>query len=129
MELVFGKLTLEALPHEWFTIGGTIAVTGMMVSIALLLTKLKKWKWLWNDWLTSVDPKKIGIMYLIVACLMLFRGGLDAVMIWLQQAMASGASSGYLNAEHFQEIFTGLVLEAKIKSSASKFIYSHVDDG
>jgi cytochrome o ubiquinol oxidase subunit 1 len=56
--------------------------------------------------LTSTDPKKIGIMYVIVAFLMLFRGGLDAVMIWMQQAMATSGSAGYLNAEHFQQIFT-----------------------
>ena len=103
---LFGKLTLAALPHEWFTIGGTIFVTGMMIGVGILLTKLKRWKWLWNEWLTSTDPKKIGIMYVIVAFLMLFRGGLDAVMIWMQQAMATNGSAGYLNAEHFQQIFT-----------------------
>lgn len=102
---LFGRLTLEALPHEWFTIGGTVFVTGMMLSAAALITYLKRWKWLWNEWLTSVDPKKIGIMYLIVAALMLFRGGLDAVMIWLQQALASG-NQGYLDSSHFQQIFT-----------------------
>lgn len=106
MELIFGKLTLAALPHEWFTIGGTLFMTGGILSVVALLTYLKRWKWLWNEWLTSVDPKKIGIMYMIVATLMLFRGGLDAVMIWGQQALAAGGSSGYLSAEHFQEIFT-----------------------
>src|SRR4029079_15462562 len=105
-QFLFGKLTLAALPHEWFTIGGTIFVTGMMVGVGILITKLKRWKWLWNEWLTSTDPKKIGIMYVIVAFLMLFRGGLDAVMIWMQQAMATSGSAGYLNAEHFQQIFT-----------------------
>lgn len=106
MEFLFGRLTLDALPHEWFTIGGTLAMSGMLASVALFITKLKRWKWLWGEWLTSVDPKKIGIMYIIVATLMLLRGGLDAGMIWFQQALSSGASHGYLNAEHFQEIFT-----------------------
>lgn len=106
MELIFGKLTLDALPHEWFTIGGTIAITLMSLFVIILITKLKRWKWLWNNWLTSVDPKKIGVMYIIVSILMLFRGGLDAIMIWLQQAMSSGASSGFLTADHFQQIFT-----------------------
>ncbi len=105
-ELIFGRLTLEALPHEWFTIGGTATVMGMGVAIALFLTYTKRWKWLWNEWLTSVDPKKIGIMYIIVAFLMFVRGGLDAVMIWLQQALASGAATGYLTPDHFQQIFT-----------------------
>jgi cytochrome o ubiquinol oxidase subunit 1 len=103
---IFGKLTLDALPHEWFTIGGTCFITAMGIGIALLITRVKRWKWLWCDWLTSTDPKKIGIMYIIVAFLMLFRGGLDAVMIWLQQAISVGASHGYLSADHFEQIFT-----------------------
>lgn len=106
MEFIFGRLTLNSLPHEWFTIGGTGAITMMMIGIALFITRIKRWKWLWNEWITSVDPKKIGIMYMIVASLMLVRGAMDAGMIWLQQAMSVGASSGYLNAQHFQEVFT-----------------------
>ncbi|HVZ12270.1 MAG TPA: cbb3-type cytochrome c oxidase subunit I [Patescibacteria group bacterium] len=106
MEFIFGRLTWSSLPHEWFTIGGTIAMSGMMISAIALVTYLKRWKWLWREWLTTVDPKKIGIMYVIVASLMLFRGGLDAGMIWLQQAISVGSSHGYLNADHFQQIFT-----------------------
>lgn len=105
-QFIFGKLTLNAMPHEWFTIGGTLFITGMGVLLALFLTKKKLWGWLWHEWLTSVDPKKIGVMYMIVAFLMFARGGLDAVMIWLQQSLAVGASHGYLNADHFQQIFT-----------------------
>lgn len=78
----------------------------MGLAAALFLTRTKKWKWLWKEWLTSTDPKKIGIMYMILAGLMFFRGALDAMMIWLQQAMALGASSGYLDPSHFQQIFT-----------------------
>lgn len=104
-EFIFGKLTLQALPHQWFTIGATLSITFGFLVVIVLLTKFKKWKWLWGEWLTSVDPKKIGIMYFIVAGLMLVRGGLDAGMIWLQQAMAA-SSPGYLSAQHFQEIFT-----------------------
>jgi cytochrome o ubiquinol oxidase subunit 1 len=61
---------------------------------------------LWKEWLTSTDPKKIGVMYIIVASLMLFRGALDAGMIWLQQILSTGDSHGYLTASHFQQIFT-----------------------
>src|SRR6266576_820724 len=96
MHLIFGKLTLDALPHEWFTIGGTVAMTLGGLGAAALLTYFKRWKWLWQEWLTSTDPKKIGIMYIIVASLMLFRGALDAGMIWLQQSLSVGAASGYL---------------------------------
>ena len=102
---IFGKLTLEALPHEWFTIGGTIFMSLILVGAIAFLIRIKRLKWLWNTWLTSTDPKKIGIMYVIVAILMLVRGGLDAGMIWMQQSMAA-SSSGFLSAEHFQEIFT-----------------------
>lgn len=105
MEFIFGKLTLNSLPHEWFTIGGTISMMAMGGVAILLITYFKRWKWFW-EYLTSTDPKKIGIMYIVVATAMLFRGGLDAIMIWLQQAMAAGASQGYLSADHFQQIFT-----------------------
>ena len=105
MEWLFGKLTLAALPHEWFTIGGALFVNAMIFGVAFLMWRAKKWKWLWSEWLTSTDPKKIGIMYFIVAFLMFARGALDAIMIWLQQAMAS-SSPGYLPADHFQQIFT-----------------------
>ncbi len=105
-EFLIGNLTWDSLPHEWFTIGGTIAFLLLGLTVILLLTLTKRWKWLWNEWLTSVDPKRIGIMYFIAGGAMLVRGGLDALMIWLQQALSSGSSHGYLSADHFQQIFT-----------------------
>ena len=105
-ELVLGRLTWNDLPHEWFTIGGTVSLTLMAVAAVGLVTYLKRWKWLWKEWLTSTDPKRIGIMYLIVAGAMLFRGALDAIMIWIQQSLSVGASHGYLTGPHFQQIFT-----------------------
>lgn len=106
MHFLLGKLTWDALPHEWFTIGGTVSLILGGIAVGAFLTYTKRWKWLWTEWLTSTDPKKIGIMYVIVASLMLFRGALDAAMIWLQQSLSVGASQGYLNADHFQQIFT-----------------------
>jgi cytochrome o ubiquinol oxidase subunit 1 len=112
-EAIFGKLTAQALPHEWFTIGGTVFFGGLAVAAVIIITRMKRWKWLWREWLTSVDPKKIGIMYFIVAGFMLLRGGLDAIMIWLQQALGAsnmpgflGSAHGYLSADHVQQIFT-----------------------
>ena len=105
-DLIFGKLTLQSLPHEWFTIGGTAAFFGLAIFAAIVLSRTKRWGWLWNDWLTSVDPKKIGIMYFLVAGFMLVRGGIDAIMMWLQQALSSGSSHGFLTADHYQQIFT-----------------------
>jgi cytochrome o ubiquinol oxidase subunit 1 len=110
-EFFLGKLGWDALPHEWFTIGGTVGFAALFLLIAGYLTFTKRWKWLWKEWLTSVDPKKIGIMYFIVAGFMLLRGGLDAIMMWLQQAIAPSigigeSATGYLSSSHFQEIFT-----------------------
>ncbi|HLZ14671.1 MAG TPA: cbb3-type cytochrome c oxidase subunit I [Candidatus Saccharimonadales bacterium] len=110
-EFWLGRLSLHALPHEWFTIGGTIGFILMPLVALAILIRIKGWKWLWGEWLTSVDPKKIGIMYFIVAGFMLLRGGLDALMVWLQQALAPstsvlGAAHGYLSSDHFQQIFT-----------------------
>ncbi len=110
-EFLLGKLTEQSLPHEWFTIGGTIGFILLPIAAMAILVRIKGWKWLWGEWLTSVDPKRIGIMYFIVAGFMLIRGGLDALMVWLQQALAPstavlGATHGYLSADHFQQIFT-----------------------
>lgn len=100
-----GKLTIEALPDHWYTIGGTLFMLMMALFVAIFLTQKKKWKWLWSEWLSSTDPKKIGTMYMIFAALMFFRGLLDAGMIWVQQSIAAD-SQGYLTADHFQQIFT-----------------------
>jgi cytochrome o ubiquinol oxidase subunit 1 len=105
-EILIGQLNARALPHEWFTIGGTAAFVALALFVAVLLTMTKRWTWLWKEWLTSVDPKRIGIMYFIAAGFMLLRGGLDAIMIWLQQALSVDGSQGYLSADHFQQIFT-----------------------
>jgi len=101
----FGKLTWADLPHHLYTVGGTSFMILTGVAIALYLTKAKKWDWLWTQWLTTTDPKKIGTMYMIASMVMFFRGLIDATMLWLQQAVAAD-SQGYLSAAHFQEIFT-----------------------
>lgn len=105
-EFLLGKLDGSTLPHEWHTIAGSVSFILMGLAVIGFITYKKRWTWLWKEWLTSVDPKRIGIMYFIVGGLMLLRGGLDAIMLWLQQALASGESTGYLSAQHFQEIFT-----------------------
>jgi len=102
---IYGRLTLDALPHVWYTLGGTIFITVMCITLAIFLTKTKRWGWLWHEWLTSTDPKKIGTMYMIFAALMFFRGLVDAGMLWLQQSIAAD-SQGFLTSDHFQQIFT-----------------------
>lgn len=63
----------------------------------------KKWKYLWTEWLTTVDHKKIGIMYIISAVLMFFRGGMDGL---LMKAQTSQPEMEFLNSQHYNEIFT-----------------------
>ena len=104
-DFIFGKLTWSDLPHVWYTIGGTLTMLLALIVIGVYLTKTRRWGWLWNDWLTSTDPKKIGTMYMIFASVMFFRGMLDAGMVWLQQSIAAD-SPGYLTPDHFQQIFT-----------------------
>lgn len=104
-DLIFGKLTVEAIPHVWYTVGGTASMLLLFLLLALFLTKTGRWGWLWHGWLTSTDPKKIGTLYMLFAALMFFRGMLDAGMLWVQQTIAAD-STGYLTADHFQQIFT-----------------------
>ncbi|GJH10367.1 cytochrome o ubiquinol oxidase subunit I [Caballeronia novacaledonica] len=103
---MFGKLTLEAIPyHEPIIMGATVFMAILALGTVALLTKLGKWGWLWREYLTSVDHKRIGVMYLVVAGLMLVRGFADAVMMRIQQAIALD-SPGYLPAHHFDQIFS-----------------------
>jgi cytochrome o ubiquinol oxidase subunit I len=103
---MFGRLTLEAFQHDPVQ---NIAVLGGVVNgllIVLLITYLKKWKWLWKEWITTVDHKKIGIMYIVVVLIMFLKGFADAVMMRLQQATAVGDAQGFLTSTHFQEVFS-----------------------
>jgi cytochrome o ubiquinol oxidase subunit 1 len=106
-QLLFGKLTLAAIPlHNPIIIGAAVFMGLIFLSIIGLLFYFKKWRWLWSEWLTSVDHKKIGVMYIILALIMLVRGLIDALMMRLQQVLAVGDSLGYLPAEHYNQIFT-----------------------
>src|SRR5271166_2343384 len=105
IDLLIGKLTADAIPHKWYTVGGTVAIILIFAIIAIYLTKTRSWGLLWKEWITSTDPKKIGTMYMILAGIMFFRGMLDAAMVWLQQSIAAD-NSGYLTPDHFQQIFT-----------------------
>ena len=106
-ELILGKLTLQAIPfHNPIIMGAAFFMGCIAIFIVGALFYFKQWKWLWREWLTSVDHKKIGVMYIILAFIMLLRGLADAVMMRLQQMMAVGDSAGYLPPEHYDQIFT-----------------------
>lgn len=102
---MLGRLTWDAFPHDIIVLGGAVSMVLGALTVVALLTYFKRWKWLWNEWLTSLDPKKIGVMYIIVATLMLLRGAVDAGMMRLQQAVAAD-SHGFLSGDHFQQVFS-----------------------
>ncbi|MBO9624295.1 MAG: cytochrome o ubiquinol oxidase subunit I [Sphingomonas sp.] len=104
---IFGRLSLESFPFHEPILVGTFAVVALGgIAILGVLTKYRLWGWLWRDWLTSVDHKKIGIMYVILGIIMLLRGFSDAIMMRAQQAIAFGDNQGYLPAHHYDQIFT-----------------------
>lgn len=103
---MLGLLGFDDLPHDPIVWGGALSVIGGGIGLVLLITYLKRWTWLYKEWLTSLDPKKIGVMYIIVAIVMLLRGLGDAAMMRVQQALASGDSQGILSSDHFQQVFT-----------------------
>ncbi|MEW9698727.1 cbb3-type cytochrome c oxidase subunit I [Paenibacillus sp. SI8] len=101
--------TIKQFASEFFVtgdpmiLGAQVSIGLAMVAMVFVLTFFRKWGWLWREWLTSVDHKKIGIMYIICSILMLFRGGVDALLMRLQLAMPS---SEFLQPEHYNQIFT-----------------------
>ncbi len=106
MNDLFGRLTIDAVKHDAIENGAGISMAVSGIIIIGLLFYYKGWKTLWYDWLTSLDPKRIGIMYLFLATLMLFKGLVDAAMMRAQQMLAVGESTGYLTASHFQQVFS-----------------------
>jgi cytochrome o ubiquinol oxidase subunit 1 len=105
-ELIFGKLDWSVFPQNpiaWF--GAIFMTLGALVVFAGI-TYFGRWQWLWREWLTSLDPKRIGVMYIAVAGVMLVRGGIDALLLRTQQATSVGSSFGIVSATHFQEIFS-----------------------
>ncbi|MCF8203957.1 MAG: cytochrome o ubiquinol oxidase subunit I [Methylotenera sp.] len=104
---LLGKLTLGAIPlHEPILLGTFAAVALGGTAVLALLTKYRLWGMLWRDWLTSIDHKKIGIMYIVLGVVMLLRGFADAIMMRAHQAMAFGDNPGFLPPHHYDQIFT-----------------------
>lgn len=103
---MFGRLTLEAFKHEGSQNFAVVMALLTGLGIFSYITYKKKWSWLWQEWFTSVDPKRIGFMYIITALLMFFKGFADALMMRLQQALAVGDAYGFISAGHFQEVFS-----------------------
>src|SRR6202158_4006926 len=104
---LLGKLDWSAIPLDQPIIMG--ASGGVVLAIGAILswvTLKGYWPYLWQEWITSVDHKRIGVMYIILALIMLLRGFADAIMMRAQQAVAAGSAQGYLPPEHFDQIFS-----------------------
>ena len=104
---LLGRLSLDALPlHEPILVATFIAVALGGLALLGVLTYFRLWGYLWREWFTSIDHKKIGIMYMVLGIVMLLRGFADAVMMRIQQAIAFNGSEGYLTAHHYDQVFT-----------------------
>ena len=102
----WGRLTLDAFKHDMIVWSAGIGmILGGATAFGLLLY-FGKLKWLWTNWITTLDHKKIGIMYIIVSLVMLGRAVVESGMLKAQQAIAHGDSAGFLTADHFQQVFT-----------------------
>jgi cytochrome o ubiquinol oxidase subunit 1 len=101
---LLGKLGWNQFPTDAITRGGAAAIVLGLLLVLGVITYFRKWKWLWKEWLTTQDPKRIGVMYIVVALVMLARGGGDAALMRTQQAVSTGNNYGILNSNHFQQI-------------------------
>jgi len=107
IHLLFGNLTLEAIPfHTPIIMGAALFMALFTFAVLLLITITGNWSYIWHEWVCSVDHKKIGIMYLLLSVLMFLRGFSDVVLMRTQQAIAAGSSLGYLPPEHYDQIFS-----------------------
>jgi cytochrome o ubiquinol oxidase subunit 1 len=103
---MFGKLSWEAIPFNQPIPLAAAALVGVAIAGVLAWVALKGWlPYLWREWITTVDHKRIGIMYTLLAMVMLLRGFSDAIMMRAQQALAF-QSPGYLPPEHYNQIFS-----------------------
>ncbi len=103
---MFGRLGFDALPHDPVTIGGVVGGGVAVLAVLGAITYFKKWGWLWRNWFTSLDPKKIGVMYIAVAVLMLLRGLADAAMLRAQQAIFATSANSPISPDLFQQVFS-----------------------
>ena len=104
---LFGKLTLSAIPYTNPIIMGAVGGAALIGLLVMgWITQQGQWGYLWREWLTSVDHKRIGVMYIILAVVMMLRGFSDAIMMRIHQAYAEGLGQGFLPPEHYNQIFS-----------------------
>lgn len=104
---MLGKLSWAAIPFDKpIQMAASLMIIVGVLAVLSLITWKGWWTYLWREWLTSVDHKRIGIMYVLLALVMLLRGFTDAIMMRSQQAIAAGGAQGYLPPEHYDQIFS-----------------------
>ncbi len=104
---MLGRLTWAAIPfNEPLPLLSGAAVLIVILAVLALITIKGWWPYLWREWVTSVDHKRIGVMYMVLGLIMLLRGFSDAIMMRTQQALAVGEAQGYLPPEHYDQIFS-----------------------
>ena len=104
---MLGRLSWAAIPFNQPLPLYAMGVVGIVILGVLgIITKKGWWPYLWREWITSVDHKRIGVMYLALALIMLVRGYVDAIMMRSQQAIAIGDAQGYLPPDHYDQIFS-----------------------
>src|SRR3954454_10984517 len=104
---LLGKLDWSAIPFDQPIIMGASGGVVLVIVLILSWVTLKGYvPYLWREWITSVDHKRVGVMYFLLALVMLLRGFSDAIMMRAQQAVAAGGAQGYLPPEHFDQVFS-----------------------
>ncbi|MEM1298138.1 MAG: cbb3-type cytochrome c oxidase subunit I, partial [Pseudomonadota bacterium] len=104
---VWGKMTWDIFPfYDPIVLSTFVGTVILGIVMFAALTYYKLWGYLWREWFTSIDHKKIGIMYMILGLVMLVRGFADALLMRGHQALASMGYFGYLDAHHYDQIFT-----------------------
>src|SRR5713101_2622188 len=104
---MFGRLSWAAIPFDQPVVMIASGTVGLVIFCVLALVTVKGWwPYLWSEWISSVDHKRIGVMYIGLALLMLVRGFSDALLMRSQLALAAGHAQGYLPPEHYDQIFS-----------------------
>src|SRR5471030_77839 len=104
---MLGKLTWDAIPFDQpIAMAASVMMIVALAAILFIILRRGWFPYLWREWITSVDHKRIGVMYVLLALVMLVRGFSDAIMMRTQLALASGGADGYLPPEHYDQIFS-----------------------
>jgi cytochrome o ubiquinol oxidase subunit 1 len=104
---MLGKLSWDAIPYNQpIPMAASVFIVVGVLGVLGLVTWKGWWPYLWREWLTSVDHKRIGVMYVLLALVLLLRGFIDAIMMRTQLAIAAGGAQGYLPPEHYDQIFS-----------------------